>query len=278
MTALSLAFMTVPDLGPVEAVRLAAETGFDCVGLRLLPATAAEPPTYPLLDDPALLREVKAAIRDTGVSPGELEIASLKPELKADAYAGFLDRIADIGARHFVVVGDDPELGRLTENFARLCELAAPLGLIANLEPMPWRNVRDLAQARHVLESAGQANSALLIDALHFYRTGSRPEDLDGIDPAWLQVVQICDGPLLFDPTVEAMRDFARTARRFPGEGDLDLAGLLARFPADVIVSVEVPNKLLLKTESPATRARRAFDSSITLTKFADRHLEEMKT
>ena len=41
----SLAFLTIFDLGPVEAVRVAAETGYDLVGLRLLPAAARASPT-----------------------------------------------------------------------------------------------------------------------------------------------------------------------------------------------------------------------------------------
>lgn len=276
MSALSLSFLTVPDLGPVEAVRLAAETGFDYVGLRLLPVTAGES-AYPLLDDAALLREVKAAVRDTGVRIGDVEIVCLKPESKVEAFTGFLDQVAALGSRHIVVVGHDPEPDRLIENYARLCQLAAPLGVMANLEPMPWTEVSNLAQAKHILETARQANSGLLVDALHLHRSGSVPEDLAGLDPAWLRVFQICDAPLVFDPTSDALRYFARTARRFPGEGKLDLRGLLHQLPADILVSVEVPNQFLLKMTSPAVRARRAFESTVALMGSNRNHLREMK-
>ena len=48
---LSLAFLTLFDCGPVETIRIAAETGFDMVGLRLLPAAPGED-DYPLLTIP----------------------------------------------------------------------------------------------------------------------------------------------------------------------------------------------------------------------------------
>lgn len=277
MNPLSLAFLTVPDLGPVDAVRVAAEAGFDHVGLRLLPVTSGEK-TYPLLSDPLLLREVKAALRDTGVSIGDVEIICLSPDAKVATFAGFLDRVAALGCRNIVVVGHDPDPERMTENFARLCQLAAPSAITVNLEVMPWTEISNLAQATHILETAGQGNGGLLVDALHMHRSGSCPEDLAQIDPAWLHVFQICDAPLVFDPGSDALRYFARTARRFPGEGNLDLSGWLRYLPADVMVSVEVPNHFLLKTTRPAVRARRAFESTATLMGAGQRYLQEMST
>lgn len=78
--AISLAFLTVFDIGPLEAIRVAAAAGYDMVGVRLLPAAAAGEPDYPLLTDDALLADVKRALADHAIRVGDVEIIRLKPE------------------------------------------------------------------------------------------------------------------------------------------------------------------------------------------------------
>jgi hypothetical protein len=63
----SLSFLTVPDLEPADAIRVAAETGYERVGLRLLPAAASGEGLYPILTDPSVLKEAQAALADTGM-------------------------------------------------------------------------------------------------------------------------------------------------------------------------------------------------------------------
>ena len=53
MRTLSLAALTVLDVPPPEQVRIAAQTGFTHVGLRLLPATPTDPDYAMLGDTPA---------------------------------------------------------------------------------------------------------------------------------------------------------------------------------------------------------------------------------
>ena len=133
----SLAFLTVFDLGPVEAVRVAVTTGYDLVGLRLLPAAASGEADYPIMTDDRLLAETAAAIRDTGVGVADVEIVRLKPETDVAAFAPFFARAERLGARNVLVAGDDPEEARLTERFAALARLTAGHGLTVDLEFMP---------------------------------------------------------------------------------------------------------------------------------------------
>ena len=130
----SLAFLTVFDLGPVEAVRVAAKTGYDLVGLRLLPTAALGE----LMTDDRLLAETTASIRDTGIGVADVEIVRLKPETDVAAFAPFFARAERLGARNVLVAGDDPEEARLTERFAALARLTAGHGLTVDLEFMPW--------------------------------------------------------------------------------------------------------------------------------------------
>lgn len=107
---MSLAFLTILDVGPVEAVRIAAATGYQMVGLRILPAAARDEPDYPLMTDDRLLAEVVAAMNDTGVTIGDVEIIRLKPQNDWDLFARFVARCAALGARHVLVAGMIPTL------------------------------------------------------------------------------------------------------------------------------------------------------------------------
>jgi sugar phosphate isomerase/epimerase len=235
----SLAFLTTFELGPVEAIRIAAETGYDLIGLRLLPAAPTEP-EYPILTDERVLAEAIAALGDTGIAVADIEIARLKPETNVAGFARFFERGQRLGAKNVLVAGDDPEEARLTESFAALARLAAGYGLTVDLEFMPWTKVPDLATARRIVEAAGEANGGVLIDALHFDRSATTLADIAALPAARINYVQFCDGPADYD------------------EGGIDLAGLARAIPADAVVSIEIPNHALAERLGPAERAALA--------------------
>jgi sugar phosphate isomerase/epimerase len=267
---LSLAFLTLPHVPVPEVIQIAAEAGFSGVGLRLLPATPQEPP-YALLDDARALREARAALAETGLRVMDVEIVRLKPETEVAAFRRFLERAQALGARHVLVAGDDPDHDRLTERFADLCALAAPHGLTADLEFMPWTRVPDLATARGIVEAAGAPNGGVLVDALHFDRSTSTLGEVSALPPALVNYVQLCDGPAEYDPSPEGLATLARTARLFPGEGAIDLVGLARAFPPGVTVSVEVPNLARDRTMSPRESAARIHAAARTVLRAAER-------
>lgn len=240
MHPLSLAFLTTFDVGPVEAVRIAAATGYDKVGLRILPAATEE--LHPLLTDDALLREVRGALADTGIAVADVEIVRLGADNDWGLFDRFCDRCAALGARHVLVAGNDGDVARLAGNLARFCALAASRGLTADLEFMPWTPVADLRAARAVVEAAGADNAGLLVDALHFDRSASTLEEVAALPRAWVNYVQFCDGAVPFDASTGELIRVARSERLFPGMGGIDLVGLAHAIPADVTISVEVPH------------------------------------
>src|SRR5205823_3808472 len=139
---IALAALTVLELAPPDLVACAAEAGYDHVGLRLLPATAEEA-QYPIIGDTPLARETAHRLADTGVRTLDIEIFRLKPDTDVAAYRPALETGARLGARHVLVAGNDSAEARLTERFAALCALGAPLGLTFDLEPMPWTDVKN---------------------------------------------------------------------------------------------------------------------------------------
>ena len=253
----SLAALTVLELTPPELVMCAAKAGFSHVGIRLLPATTTEP-QYDIVGDTPLLREVEARLADTGVKVLDAEIFRIKPETRISDYEAVIATAARLGASELLVAGNDPEEGRLIESFAAFCDLAGNYRLGACLEFMPWTDAKDLQQASRIVERAGRANGGVLIDAFHFSRSRSRLGELAALAPSRLHYLQLCDVPQAIPPTLDAIRAEARAERLFPGEGDLDLLGLLRAVPREIPISIEAPTVTLARSVDAVERARRA--------------------
>jgi sugar phosphate isomerase/epimerase len=254
---ISLAALTVLELTPPEMVTCAAGAGFSHVGIRLLPATATEP-QYDIVGDTPLLREVERRLADTGVKVLDVEIFRIKPETRVADYEAAIATAARLGASELLVAGNDPDEARLIDTFAAFCDLADSYGLGAGLEFMPWTDAKDLPQAASIVERTGRANAGVLIDPFHLSRSRSRIEDIALIPPARLHFMQFCDVPAAIPPTMDAILAEARAERLFPGDGGVDLLGLLRAVPRGIPLSLEVPTHTLARTVGATERARRA--------------------
>ena len=261
MPRFSLAALTALELAPPELIDVAAACGYEHVGLRLLPATPGGV-AYPLMQDPVALRETIARLEATGVTVADLEVVAFRPETEIAAFSAFFETGARLGARHMLVAAYDPDLVRFADRFAEFCEAAAPYGLSADLEFMPWTFVPDLAAAKRVITPMSQANAGILVDALHFDRSNCRTGELADVPAPRLHYWQLCDAPAEHPATTEALMHAARCERMFPGEGGIDLVSLARAMPADITVSLEVPTLELAKTVNATARAARALQGA----------------
>ncbi len=257
----SMAFLTAMRLAPHAAVRVAAQTGYQAVGLRLLPS-APGGAAHPLHTDPAALRETLAAMAGTGIAVFDLEIIRLTPGVTPASYEAFFATGARLGARAVLVAGDDPDPSRLIAAFAEICQIAAPHGLTCDLEFMPWTPVNTAAIAHRIVTAAAQPNGRVLVDALHVARSATTPADLAAIPPALLSYAQICDAPPEIPADEAAMIFTARSERMLPGTGGIDLASIFAQLPPDLPISVEVPSESHVAALGDAEWARRALAAS----------------
>lgn len=242
----SLSFLTVADVSPVEAVKIAAECGYAQVGLRLLPAAPNES-EYPILVDQHLIQETQAILKDTGIKVADVEIIRITPDFDGKKYVQFLEVAQQLGAKHILIAGNDLEQNRLIENYATFCELSKSYGLSCDLEFMPWTAVKNLTQAQAIVEQSGQTNAAVLIDSLHFDRSDSTLEQVQAIPASRLNYVQLCDGFADYDPSDDGLIKIARNNRLVPGQGDIDLVALIATLPKNITLAAEVPNLELAK-------------------------------
>lgn len=258
----SLAYLTSHRCTPPEAVRVAAATGYQFVGLRLWPNAPGAPQQF-LIDRPDVLRETQAVMADTGVGIFDVEIIRIGDSFDPHTWDSLYDACAALKAKAILVAGDDTNEARLTENYARLCEVMAPYGLTADLEFMPWTAVKDANTALRVVQNAGMpANAGILVDALHFGRSTTTLDDIRALPRQLLHYAQICDATAGTHFSTEDMIHTARCARLLPGEGNIDVRGLFAALPADLPVSVEVVHHEREKTADPTQWAATCLAAS----------------
>ena len=245
---IGLAALTVLELSPPEQISAAAEAGYDFVGLRLVPVEG-QPYHHPVD-----VVEIERRLADSGVPVLDVEVFRLAPETKVADFEPMLVIAARLRATDLLVHGADPDAARLGDNWGRLCDLAGAYGLAANLEPMPWVDVSTVAKANQILRAAGRSNAAVLPDAIHFFREKNSLKDLSSTRTRY---VQLCDARKEEPASMDEIRRQAREDRLMPGEGGLDLRGLLKALPPDLPISLEIP---YAKPMAAAQRASRALE------------------
>ena len=262
---ISLAHLTVLDTTPPELVTVAAAAGFRSIGIRLTATPSVGIPPYDILGDGPLLRETLLRLADTGISVLDTEFLRFEPERPVGVPEGFLETSARLGARNVLVMSAEPEEARTIERFCELCDRAAVFGLNVCLEFAIYTGVRTLAHAARVVAQSKRPNASVLIDALHFSRSGGMAAHVATVDPSLFRYAQICDA----GPDMPAAHDTpglireARTGRLLPGEGVLPLAELVAALPVGVPLAIEAPCRATagLPAVERATRAYRALST-----------------
>ncbi len=188
--------------------------------------------------------DIRIRLADEGLSVAEIDPAwgwppgaadvHIGPEFDVERIFGFdesrLFAIADaVGARSLNAVdifGGPWSLDDAAESFAAFCDRAAEHGLVVQLEFLPWSRIPDLAAAWYVVREAGRPNGGIAIDAWHYFRSGSaREATLRAIPGRHIAGVQLCDAPAA--PEAEPLHATLHE-RLLPGDGELDLRGLLA--------------------------------------------------
>jgi sugar phosphate isomerase/epimerase len=253
----SLAYLTSAPMPPPDALELAGKLGYEAVGVRIAPASPGGD-FSPLTLDTALLRETVQRIEVTGIPIFDVEIVRLGPQSTIDHFASLLETAGKLNARAILVAGDDPDESRLTDLFAQFCRAAAPYGLTADLEFMPWTAVKNAKAALRVVTSAGEPNGRILVDALHVARSATSFDDIARLPRRLLSYAQLCDAPATVPATDEELIHTARCARLLPGDGGIDLSALTRALPSNLPISVEIPNDEWLAKLGAKEWARRA--------------------
>jgi sugar phosphate isomerase/epimerase len=250
MDRLGIEFISAMGMPPDDMVRMVAGLGLSNTSISPQPITG-NPHGYPawnLVEDRALLNATKQAARDLGVNIAQAEGFLIMPGAEISVSEPWLDAAAELGAPMINSVILEPDRSRGLEQFAALAEMAGRRGMDALIEFMPMMiDPGNLAQTLAFLEDSGAENGRVMLDAMHFYRSGSQTAELGAADLSRIGYVQLCDVPIPQpgggspEDTMQAYGDEARHNRLCPGEGDLPLAGFLAALPRGLPVGLEVP-------------------------------------
>jgi sugar phosphate isomerase/epimerase len=227
------------------------------------------------------LAEIRAAVAAAGLRITEVEtICHWLPGQRPSA-GGFPDWLmratpeamcaaaVELGARTVGLVEafgapfDGPVMAR---HFGRACDIATEHGLAVGLECLPTGGIPDLASAWEIVRRADRPNGGLIIDSWHMTRSNSPMAALAAIPGERIVSIQLNDGP------AEPEADLAQammTARRLPGEGAFDLAGMMRALAASgtrAPIGIEVFSMALdaLPIAEVARRCAAALDYCLT--------------
>ncbi|CAG0953669.1 MAG: sugar phosphate isomerase/epimerase [Rhizobiaceae bacterium] len=256
--ALGLGHFTFLELPPAELVRLARRAGFDFVGLRFHPVSSG---ALNWLPDAAGLRELARVMQGEGIGLYDIETVVIDEALEPETLVPAMEAASTLGGKRVNVCAD--VFPALAETFSRISELAAARGLGLDLECMAWRGINTPHACLDLIESSGASGAAYLVDALHHSRCGGVPADIAGMPAGRVVSAQLCDAPAIAPSGHDALLAEARGGRLLPGDGGLDLAGIVRALPAETVISVEVPSAR--NNTNALERAREILDATHAL-------------
>ena len=261
MNPIGIEFISVLGQPPVDYVHTAADLGIRHIGMAPAPIVTVEGlyPSWSLVEDVGLRRSFKAALAERGVSVSVGEGFLIMPGMDVQEFAAQVDAMAEIGAPVLNVIGVNPDPSGAADQLGDFAELAEARGLRTTIEFVPGTPFGDLASAVDIVRRVGRSDFAVLVDAMHLYRTGSTAADLAALDPALIGYVQICDVPWTSDLDYA---DEARFERRAPGDGELPLKEMIAALPIDIHLGLEVPMRAKADAGiGPVERLRPAIEA-----------------
>lgn len=152
-------------------------------------------------------------------------------------YLGFIDfteteilRIAaDLQAEGVNCVeglGQPHAHGALVDSLGKFSEKAAANGLRVTLEFMPISSIQDLAAAWAIVSEVSRANLGLCFDTWHYFRSKPDAALLETIPGGAILEVQLADALLALQG--RDLNDDLLRFRRLPGEGEMDIASVVA--------------------------------------------------
>lgn len=257
----SLAPHTLPDCPPPEMIEIAAGAGYDFVSLWPYRSGIPGEPFFDLAGDAGLMRRTKAAMAATSVGVLDIELVRIEEGFRPSNCLPAMDVAAQLGAKHVLCSVWSADHAFVLESFIGLCETAASFGLTVDLEFVTWAPLATLAQAVDLARKAGQANAGVMVDTLHFQRSGCAVEELKRVPREWFHFAHICDAPAAIPGSTRELIHTAREERLYLGEGGIDVSAILGALPP-VPLAVELPHAERVRELGRAGHAARCLESA----------------
>lgn len=234
---LGLAPLTLFRPPPLDLVKYAGEAEYDAVGFQL---GLQDMPVSPLADDAQFLKDAKDLLERWNLAVMEVSNIVFEPERTFDEGRVLIDFARQIGASIVQATVWDDEHDRVVERLIALADYAKSLDLGITIEYMPYSMCQGFHEAYSLVKASERSNVYVLLDTLHFSRSGGVIADLDRKEASSYSFIQLCDAksivPAPGDLRYESVYD------RLPlGEGALELGAILEKVPTNLPVSLEIP-------------------------------------
>lgn len=265
---ISLAYLTIPGTDPVTQIKIAKEAGYDSVSLRTISMHLPGEPEFVMEKDAALFESVKAALKEYDMPIMDIELARVRPDLDINEYRPAFEKAAELGATDVLGSIWTRDRAWYTETAGKVADMAAEFGLCYNIEFLPWAGVRNLQEAITLIDDINRSNAFIMLDTLHAGRAGVTADELKRTPGKYFRFIHLCDGPAgpEGDPVLDNIKDdlmlyTAREARFYPGEGAMDIAGMLKAMP-EIPLSIELPNLKEMEARGAAGHAARCIETA----------------
>jgi sugar phosphate isomerase/epimerase len=182
------------------------------------------------------LGDMKRIFDDNGIMHVELEfltdwfLEGEKKQASDERRRLLLSAAESLRARH-VKVGDFEnskyEMPRLIESWAQLCKDGAEHGTRILFELMPFSMLTTLADTVTMLDGAGAPNGGIMFDFWHIEKLKITHAELARVPQKYLLGVEMNDGFRRPAPEWSLLEETINH-RQFCGEGQFDVAGILA--------------------------------------------------
>lgn len=180
---------------------------------------------------------IRDLLESAGLIASMLEVIRLPGVQAMEGFAAEARRIAQVATALecpvVLAVCLDPGAERevTQQGFMTLARACAEHGRRCAIEFIPrLSSVPDLNSAIELVRTVNVPGTGVVIDALHFIRSGAPWEVLADIAPEEIAGIQLCDGPAT--PPVSDYLTEAMHLRGIPGEGLFDLRRFIATLEA----------------------------------------------
>ncbi|MDX3728315.1 sugar phosphate isomerase/epimerase and 4-hydroxyphenylpyruvate domain-containing protein [Streptomyces caniscabiei] len=238
-----------------EKLAAASRAGFDGVEIfenDLLASPLAPEEVRARCADLGLSIDLYQPMRDIEAVPAEVFAENLRRARHKFELMGRLgcDTVLVCSSVHPLAEDDD---ALAAYHLRQLAVLADEFGIRVAYEALAWgRHVNTYDHAWRIVEAADHPALGTCLDSFHILARGSDPKGIEDIPGEKIFFLQLADAPLMAMDVLQWSRHY----RCFPGQGGLDVTGLVGHVRAagyDGPLSLEVFNDVFRQAEAGPT-------------------------
>jgi sugar phosphate isomerase/epimerase len=181
------------------------------------------------------LPTVKSIFADNGIKHVELEFLvdwHLDGPRRAAAdtmFSELLDIGSELAVKKIKLGGGvfeegEPDLPRMRDAFATICDKAAPRNIDIVVEFLPFASINTIDRGLALVDGLDNANGGLLVDIWHVARGGMSFDEIAKIPLNRLLAVELNDAD---EQIVESLFNDSTHHRKLCGEGELDVPAFI---------------------------------------------------